>query len=356
MKILMLANELRYTCGVTNHLLHLCKSITESSYIEIYIICGSGNGIDRFNNIKAKIICNENFLHSSRNILKYLNAIKYLKDFIKSENINIIHSHYHYGASIAKKAAIGLNVKTIQTNHGIINTKGVLRKFNSDYYIAINEHIYNYIVENNITSENNIRLIRCGIPVNENFTEKPTERKLKVISSGRFVKEKGFDTYIKAVNALPDEIFSKAEFYISGTGELENYLKELNIKSGSKVNFAGNINNLSKYLSSVHIFVNCSVSDSEGFPAVITEAGSEGCILLSSNFKGHEYILQNGINSIIYSRGNEEELNDKLREVILNYDSYKGCAKSLYDLIKKEYSLKQMTEKHIELYEQCLKQ
>src|SRR5438876_171737 len=139
MNIALIANELRYTCGVTNHLLHLSKGLSEDSSKKIFIICGGGNGINRFDEINAEVIQNDRFWHKERSYLKYLSAVRFLKSFITDNNIDIVHCHSHYSANIAKSAAENSGIKTIQTNHGLLGAEGRLKHFNADKYIAVNE-------------------------------------------------------------------------------------------------------------------------------------------------------------------------------------------------------------------------
>ncbi|MBE2228169.1 MAG: glycosyltransferase family 4 protein [Ignavibacteria bacterium] len=355
MNILLLVNELRSTCGVTNHILHLSRGLVQTGNVNLWIICGGGNGINRFSDINVNIISDERFLHLTRTFSGYISAINFLVKFTRQNEIDVLHSHYHYGAAIARRASQFTSGRTVQTNHGILEAIGRLKHFNADKYAAINEHIVKYIIENKIANESNIAFIRCGIPVPDKMPEKPVRDKIKVLAASRFTHEKGLDLFINAVNLLPEEILERASFYIAGEGELESKLKEQNAATGSKVIFPGKVPDMNSYLESVHVLVNPTRSDNEGFPAIITEAGAANALVISSDFRGSEDILDSGNNCLKFKSGSAAELAVLLDKVLTDYERYKLLSENFYKLVKKEYSISTMIEKHISLYQNCLK-
>ena len=354
MNILLLVNELRYTCGVTNHLLHLSKALCSGGEVKLWIICGGGNGINRFSNIDVTIISDERFLHSNRSFTTYVKAINYLVNFTRENKIDILHSHYHYGAAIAAKAAALTGKVTIQTNHGILPQMGRLKHFNADHYIAINEHIKHHILKNKIAGESKIHFIRCGIPIKEPMPLKNGNKKVRVLAASRFTESKGLDVYIHAVNKLPENIFEHAEFLLAGEGELEEQLLELNHSLGKKVKFLGKIADMYEALSHINVLVNTSTSDTEGFPAIITEAGATNTLAVTSDFRGAADVIKHGLNGLLYRNNSSENLADLLSDVVYNYKYYQPLSRIFYELIKKDFSVELMLDKHLKLYKYCL--
>lgn len=350
--VLLIANELKYTCGVTNHLLHLSRGLTETANIKLWIICGGGNGIKRFNNINAEVIADKRFLHKGRNLTGYFSAITYLAKFVRKNKIDILHSHTHYAANLAANASRIVKAATAQTNHGILQNKGRLKHFNAQRYIAINEHIQKYLLSNGIAEENEISFIRCGIPVNDKPIEKPAEN-INVIAASRFNYEKGLDIYVNAVSLLDKDTKSKAEFFIAGEGELENSLKELNSKSNAGIKFLGSVKDIYAILNISHIFVYPTRSKSEGFPAIITEAGACNSLVISSRFNGSEGVM-NSDEVLFFESDDIKKLAELLNNSINNYEDYKPYALRFYNKVKAEFDLETMITKHIELYSEML--
>jgi glycosyltransferase involved in cell wall biosynthesis len=352
MNILLIANELRHTCGVTNHLLHLSRGLSADPSKKIYIIYGGGNGADRFEDIKAELHKNRNFLHEKRNSVTYLSAINFLKKFIRENKIGLTHSHSHYAANIAQRAS-GNTLKTIQTNHGLLENKGRLKHFNTDKYIAVNEHIYDYIISQGLADKHNIKLIRCGIPVPDSPPQK-NNPKLKIIAASRLIKEKGLDTYIKAVSLLDETAKQKVEFYIAGEGDYEKELKSLNKKLDAGIIFSGAEKNMYKMLAGTDALVFTSRSQSEGFPAIITEAGANNNLVISSRFSALGNIIEDNVTGLIFKQNDYNNLSVILKNVIENSAMYRPMAKKFYYKVKELYNLDVMINKHSELYQECL--
>lgn len=353
MNILLLVNELRYTCGVTNHILHLAKGLSESPGVKLYIVCGGGNGIDRFSDIDVEIISDERFLHINRSFSTFIGAINFLVSFTGKNNIDLYHSHTHYAAAIAKRASILTRVKTIQTNHGLLKDKSRLKPFNADHYIAINGHILSHITKNKIALAEGVSFVRCGIPLIE---ETPVKQKykIKITAASRLVYEKGLDIFIKAVTKLPADVKAKADFCIAGEGEMEEELKKLNNNLGAGVLFNGRVVDIYKLLYDSHVFVYPTRSLSEGFPAVITEAGSAGCLVISGNFPGADDVIVDDKNGILFEIENSEQLAEKLELVIKDPEKYKILSENLRSKINNEFRIDTMIQKHLQLYIKCL--
>lgn len=351
---LIIVNELRYACGVTNHVLHLAKGLADSGEVKVFIICGGGNGIERFNEIDAEIIYDKRFLHKGRDIRNYFIAITALARYIRKYKINIIHSHTHYAANIASRASKLMKIPAIQTNHGLLQFKGRLKHFNAEKYIAINEHIKDYMIKQKIANEGDIKFIRCGIPI---ISPEPPKAKgkIKVLSASRFNYEKGLDLYIKAAASLDEATKQKCEFFLAGEGEIESTLKDLNEKLNSNVKFCGSVKDMYKLLAETHIFVYPSRSKSEGFPAVLTEAGATNNLVISSDFDGVSPVIENNKQGLIFKSNDVDDLKLKLTEAVHHYENYTNLSLNFYNKVKTLYDINTMIEKHINLYKECLK-
>lgn len=353
MNVLLITNELRYTCGVTNHLLHLSKGLTESGEVKLWIACGGGNGINRISDIDAQVITDDSFLHMNRNFSNFLSAINSLVKIVKQNDIDIIHSHSHYAANIAQRSALLTGAYTIQTNHGLIGDRGKLKLFNADSYIAINEHIFDHLTKAEKFPAEAVNFIRCGIPVPANVREKD-KNKVKVIAASRFVYEKGLDIYITAVSMLDEETRKNAGFYIAGEGELETELQTLNKQLGAGINFMGSVKNMDGILEQSHILVYPSRSKTEGFPAIITEAGAYGNLVISSDFDGVRSVIEDKTDGLIYPAEEPAELTRLLEAVLSDFGSYRVFAERFREKVRNLFSLEEMINKHLELYTKCL--
>ena len=107
-----------------------------------------------------------------------------------------------------------------------------------------------------------------------------SEHKIVLLSLGRLVRRKGFDTVIKALTILPTEVLNKIIYIIAGDGEDMAYLKSLTANYpnlASVVKFSGQVDPQDKWnlLQICDIFIMVSrqiANDFEGFGIVYLEA------------------------------------------------------------------------------------
>ncbi|MBK7106124.1 MAG: glycosyltransferase family 4 protein [Ignavibacteriae bacterium] len=352
MKILFLVNELLTVCGVSKHFYNLLGGLIK--YYpgnEYYVICGGGDAIEKFESLGINVVINNKIRHETRSIKGYIFAIKNIRHFVKKNKIDIIHSHHHYAASLSQKAVKLSKTKTIFTNHGILPEIGILNHFNGDKIIVVNEHVREYLIQRKIRKEDDIFLIRHGFPIIK--INKIRSDRLKVITGGRFVKEKYFDEYIKAIANLSNEIKQKAEFYIAGDGEEEIKLRKLNNELNAGIIFLGKISDFQKKMYETNIFVFTSKLIAEGFPTIIVEAGIAENLIITSNFVGLDKVLSSD-KVLIIENGNIEMLTQKLEEAILNFDNHKIKVKNMTEIIEKYFNQHDMIEKTVSLYKEIL--
>lgn len=113
-----------------------------------------------------------------------------------------------------------------------------------------------------------------------------------VISAGRHVPQKGFDTLIEAFAALDD---ADRRLLLLGEGEQTDELRELAAELGveSRVEFPGYVENPFNYIANADVFV--LASEYEGFGMVLVEAMACGCPVVSTECpSGPSEILEDG--------------------------------------------------------------
>lgn len=351
-KILIITNELLTTCGVSKHLFYFLSEAKKRDDIEFTILCGGGDAVDDYKNLCKEVIVNSAFMHEKRSAINFIKAFLFLVQLLAKNKYHIIHSHTHYADNIANIASYFVKVKTLQTVHGIIEPIGRLNHYPSKYFVAVNEHVYDYLIKQKKKPEKNVKLIRSGIPIPLK-SQKTLDQKLKIISAGRLIPEKGFDIFIEAISKLKKYILDKAEFLIAGKGDYESELKKLAEELNVRINFIGEVKDLTSILMSTHIFV--TASHSEGFPMTIIEAALNKNLILSSNFLGHDSFLKDKINSIIFNINDSDDLASKLKFAIENYQNLKDIIERSYNDSREEFNIDKMTNKTIAFYDEILK-
>jgi len=354
LKILIITNELLTTCGVSKHLLYFLSEARKRDDVEFTILCGGGDAIDVYKDLCKDVFVNSAVKHENRSAANFIKAFLSLFKLVTKNKYQIIHSHNHYADNIAKSVSYFVKVKTIQTVHGIIDPIGRLNHYPSNYFIAVNEHVEDYLLKQEKKSAKNVQLIRYGIPAPP-ICIKPIKQKLKVISAGRLIPQKGFDIYIEAISKLKKDTIDKSEFLIAGKGDYESELKKLAEKLNTSINFIGEIKDLISQLIETHIFVIPTRSQNEGFPLTIIESALAQNLIVSSNFLGYDSILKDKVNALIFNVNDSNDLANKLDYAIENFKEMNEIIERGYQDARHEFSLDKMIIETISFYKEILR-
>ena len=282
-KILVITNQLLTTCGVSKHLLYFLTEAKKNLGFSFTIVCSGGDAVEKYKNLYDEIIILPESKHENRSVLNFIKSVISLAKLQSKNRFDLIHCHTHYSANLINFVSKFYKVKSLQTVHGIMDPVGRLNHYPAQYFISVNEHVHDFLIKNKKISTDKVKLIRNGILFNEKLLSQD-KTKFKIISAGRLIKQKGFETYIKAISLLDEVTKRKAEFYLAGKGEEQNNLINLSKSLNVPLNFVGEIENLKGFLSTTHIFVNPSKSSNEGFAMTIIEAGYAKNLVISSIF------------------------------------------------------------------------
>ena len=159
----------------------------------------------------------------------------------------------------------------------------------------------------------------------------------KIISIGRLEKQKNYEFLIKNLKntGLTLDIYGEGSL----KNDLENTAKEQNVK----VNFLGFKDNeeILREISNYKYYVTSSLF--EGNPKTVLEAMGRGCIVIASNIKNHNEIINNNKNGYLYKLDNKS-LNKVLVSLGKDTDTENSIAKNAYETIKSRNSLEKLCE------------
>lgn len=255
----------------------------------------------------------------------YCVANKEVKKVLKKDNINLIDAHYFkVEGYVAYRLKKKYNIKTFITLHGtsfnnsfnsVNGKKDIIKISNTiDYFVCVSEKLQRMLKKIKV---NNSKVIYNGINF---FKNNEMQKKINtIITIGSFTSDKNIDIVIEAfkkvLNTIPD-----LYLIIIGSGELENYLKELCLEINDKVLFTGQVSNniVYEYLNNSNIFV--LPSSPEGFGIVYVEAMYNKCITIGTKGEGIDGFIKNGENGFLVNIDVNEIAN--LIIDIMNNDKY----------------------------------
>ena len=222
LNILHITPDFNYACGRSYYVFLLLKYFKANKH-NVYLITNGGDSFDRLQDHNIPFITIDEL--NSRTPFAISKSIKKIKDIVKDNNIDIIHTHHRYTELLGLQAARfqkSKKIKTVFTSLSLVNRKYNL-EFRSDRIIAVSKTIYNMLTKKFGVKENKIDLISNFADTEEVdklelMTSDVTDDKkyYNILSIGRFHQEKNFLTLLKAMDLLKDP---GIKLYLIGAGE-----------------------------------------------------------------------------------------------------------------------------------------
>lgn len=312
------------------------------------------------------------FLQKSRFDLSVVNEIR---DFIKDNNIDLVHCHGARANFIALFLRSKVDVPFISTVHSDyrLDFKGVfykqlifknlnyfaLKKF--DNFIAVSDNFKNMLLERGFTDKN-IDVVYNGINLdkeekmvsNEEFCKRynlnPNSFKIGILA--RLDEVKDHRTFIRGAKEFLEQ--EDADFLIGGDGafraDYEKLVKELGIED--KVHFLGEVHDPFSFLNAINI--NTLTSLSESFPYVILEGGKLKKPMVATEVGGIPSIVKDGLSGYTFKVGDYKDFSEKLLKLKRDDELRLKMGENLNGIIKEKYSAIKMAETHVHIYKRAI--
>jgi len=165
--------------------------------------------------------------------------------------------------------------------------------------------------------------------------------KIIITFVGRLIEGKGVQDLIGSFKSLDGAVL-----IIVGNGPYKKHLQNI-AKENKNIIFLGEVDRdkVIDILSITDIFVNPSYT--EGLPTSILESGCVGCPVIATNVGGTSEIIEDGINSFLFQKGNVVDLREKIIILMKDKSLRKKFAKRLKKNIYEKFDWKNITEEYI---------
>ncbi|WP_435577736.1 glycosyltransferase [Gilvibacter sp.] len=261
--------------------------------------------IDRFKAIR-RVLSGSSNKEEKKLLLRSLNGLKYgrsalngnlffLLNYLFSHNINIIHTHYGtMGEQAAQLKALGYQGKLFCTFHGF-DLRGALAGRTGFNFPLLKQYAHGIFAISKYSEEQllglgfsttQVRYLPNGIKVFPSKETRSSQDPLRILSVGRLVPEKDYETAFKALSTLaqlkPDLNW---QYTLVGHGELAQDLKDLvhELKLTDMVEFKGALasEEVQKSYQAADLFL--LSSKVEVLPTVLLEALNAGLTCVSTD-------------------------------------------------------------------------
>ena len=293
-----------------------------------------------------------------------------IKDYMKNNGIQILHSHNYKSNFYAWRSLSNNNVKWVVTNHGRRSgPKLMVYDFldgfvvrHADRVIAVSKEIARKMRLAGI-AQGKILLIENGIDL-ERFTNNAPPEAIKeslgikkealvVGTIGALTKEKGHQYLLRAALKVI-RIYPEAIFLLIGDGierpSLEKTVSSLGIKDS--VIFAGMRKDVPKILSILDVFVLPSLN--EGLPVALLEAQGAQIPVIASYVGAIPDVLQDGVTGVLIPPKDPQAIAEAIIMILSNKKFASGIAQKGFERVRDNFSSQKMGEKYLSIYKELI--
>jgi glycosyltransferase involved in cell wall biosynthesis len=292
----------------------------------------------------------------------YFQKLKKFQKIIKEEETSIILSYLTLANFVSGISKI---------LHRNIVTIGGIRNEKLPYYKFIFEKlIHNYLndatVFNNYSAKEKfenkgfnpekIYVIQNAIDAASlNLNQKNSNGEIKIVTVGRFVKQKDYGTSLRSFSNLVGRNKDKEfKYYIVGYGPLEKEVRSMaeQLKIEKNIKIFINPADVTGILKSGDIFLSTSLF--EGVSNSIMEALVAGLPVVATNVGDNSYLVKNGQNGYLVPCKDVDTIVDKLEYLSGSQEIRREFGKNSIKVVETDFSKNKLLDSYLELFSKLL--
>ena len=358
MKIVQILPELNEG-GVERGVMELSRELVKKGFESIVISHGGK---------LVPLIGHDGGLHvkldvCSKNIFTVPWRIFQLYKTLKKINPNVLHVRSRVPAWIVFFANKVLKLPVISTVHGfnsVSSYSAIMTK--SLHVICVSNAIKSYIMQHYAIPEEKITVIPRGVDLDK-FNPKKLNHafilefksqfnlqdKWLISAVGRITQLKDLETFIKAIAILKEKFPNVVGLIVGGVRKdkqkyfesLKNLVESLHVKEN--ICFCGSSDNITEIYALSDVIVSSSKKP-ESFGRSVAEAIAMNTPVVATGHGGVLDIIQEDIHGYFTKIGDAQDLAEKIiKAKVLKFDGY--------SYVSENFSLTQMVEKTISIYQ-----
>lgn len=248
-----------------------------------------------------------------------------LIDYFRKNNIDVVIIQGNYPGFIVSAVRGIVKTKLIFCDHGALMNQWKRKDIVSIRWIsALSSHRVVTLTQQSredycrkfYLSPKRVKCIYNWIDTNQTCSDVYAKDSHRIVSAGRFGKEKGFDLLVKAFFPVAQK-HPDWHLDIYGDGEMMSVVKDLisQYRLKDNVHLMGMTANLKEYYPSYAMYVLPSYR--EGMPLVLLEAKANRLPIISFDIMtGPREIVRDGVDGILVPPYDTEKMGDSICELI----------------------------------------
>jgi glycosyltransferase involved in cell wall biosynthesis len=294
-----------------------------------------------------------------------LGAIAAIRDYVRAEHIDILHTHGYKTDIIGLLATIGTDCRNVSTPHGWSTDAGIaLQCYEAldrasfmfmDAVVPLSQDLYEGLRRWPGVARK-MHLIRNGVDLSELDCPRtdagagPSEKNdgsFVFGYIGQLISRKGLETLIMAFHRLALE---HAELWLIGDGPQQDDLERLSqdLAVRERVRFFGFREDRIALLRQFDAFV--LPSSLEGIPRCLMEAMGAGIPVIASDIPGCTDLVEPGSTGLLFAFGDTHGLCEAMKTLSGDEALRSSLGQSGKTFVRRNYSARAMADAYGQLY------
>ncbi len=293
--------------------------------------------------------------------------LKGLHGVMRTMRADLVHAHFPGPSIYAGAAASARGIPTVATIHGAVDIESIgrlrwlklqlLRRLTQP--VCVSAELRDRLANAIGVEPRSVRHIANGVPITPAKSSHPRvdgaqgTRRIVVGSLGNVRPAKDYDTAIRAVANLVEKHDIEVEYLVAGQQDADRSLWDAHhrlaerLGVGDKVRFLGFVEDTSRFLESLDVFVLCSRS--EGHPLAMTQAMAAGLPIVATRC-GIEALVVHGEQALLVDVGDHEALALAIRSIGASTTLATALGTSARRLASERYSIERTVRSYQSLY------
>jgi glycosyltransferase involved in cell wall biosynthesis len=304
----------------------------------------------------------------------FLRVISECSVFVKSRNIQILHSHNYKENLIALSLSHLCNVPhLVRTQHGhpepysivrnmkhwcVLNADRLAAKYTAAQIVSVSSDLGEYWKKH--ADPQNVTVLRNAVDferVSSGFSPAEAKQRLGITAdsfvvgiAARLERIKRHDLFVATAKYLAERL-PKSNFVVAGGGRQKESLRQLILESGlqERVALLDERNDVYDVLRAMDILLICS--DHEGIPMVMLEAMVLRVPVVARKVGGIPEVIQDGVSGILVPSDSPADLGQACLAMFSNPRLRESLAQVAYDEIHRRYSPEKHARTIVKLYQ-----